>query len=124
AELGARTIFNLLGPLCNPAGVKRQVIGVFATHWVEPVADVLRNLGAEWAWVVHGRDGLDELSTTGPTFVAEVANGEVRTFEVDPRELGLRPATLKDLKGGDARANAEALRGVLAGKASAYRDIV
>lgn len=124
ADLGVRTMFNLLGPICNPARVKRQIVGVFAERWVEPVAEVLRNLGTEWAWVVHGRDGLDELSTTGPTLVAELASGQVRTFEVDPRDVGLRPATLADIKGGDARANADALRAVLAGAPSAYRDIV
>src|SRR5262249_45680605 len=101
-----------------------QIVGVFAERWVEPVAEVLRNLGTEWAWVVHGRDGLDELTTTGPTLVAELASGQVRTFEVDPREVGLRPASLTDLKGGDAEANADALRRVLAGEHSAYRDIV
>jgi anthranilate phosphoribosyltransferase len=124
ADLGVRTMFNVLGPICNPARVKRQVVGVFAERWVVPIAEVLRNLGTEWAWVVHGRDGLDELSTTGPTLVAELASGQVRTFEVDPRDVGLRPATLADLKGGDAQANAEALRAVLAGAPGAYRDIV
>lgn len=124
ADLGVRTMFNLLGPICNPARVKRQIVGVFDARWVEPVAEVLRNLGTEWAWVVHGRDGLDELSTTGPTLVAELASGQVRTFEVDPREVGLHPSSLADLRGGDAEANAKALRGVLAGEPGAYRDIV
>lgn len=124
ADLGVRTMFNLLGPICNPARVRRQVVGVFSERWVEPVAEVLRNLGTEWAWVVHGRDGLDELSTTGPTLVAELASGQVRTFEVDPREVGLHLASLADLRGGDAEANANALRAVLAGEPGAYRDIV
>lgn len=124
AELGVRTIFNLLGPICNPANVKRQVVGVFARKWVEPIAGVLKNLGSSHAWVVHGADGLDELSTTGPTFVAELKDGAITTFEVTPEDAGLSRASLSDLKGGDAKTNAEALRGVLAGKANAYRDIV
>ncbi len=78
ASLGVRTLFNVLGPISNPAGVKRQVVGVFARHWVEPLAEALRNLGSEHAWVVHGHDGLDELSTTGPTTVAEFKNGTIR----------------------------------------------
>ena len=83
-ELGTRTIFNLLGPLSNPAGAKRQLLGVFAREWVEPMAQVLANLGSERVWVVHGADGIDELTTTGPSFVAELKNGEVRTREVNP----------------------------------------
>lgn len=124
AELGLRTLFNLMGPLCNPANVSRQVVGVFAADWVEPVAHVLHKLGSTHAWVVHGRDGLDELSTTGPTLVAELKGGRVTTFEVTPEDAGLARTTLADLKGGDATANAEALRGVLAGNPGAYRDIV
>jgi anthranilate phosphoribosyltransferase len=113
-----------MGPLCNPANVSRQVVGVFAADWVEPVAHVLQKLGSTHAWVVHGRDGLDELSTTGPTLVAELKGGRVTTFEVTPEDAGLARTTLADLKGGDAAANAEALRGVLAGNPGAYRDIV
>ena len=124
AELGVRSIFNLLGPLTNPAGVTRQVVGVFARHWVEPIAHVLKNLGSEHAWVVHGHDGLDELSTTGPTSVAELSDGNITVFEVTPDDAGLSRATLADLKGGDAKTNAAALRAVLAGKPGAYRDIV
>jgi anthranilate phosphoribosyltransferase len=124
AELGVRTLFNLLGPLCNPAAIKRQVVGVFAKSWVEPLAGVLRNLGSERAWVVHGSDGLDELTTTGPTTVAELADGDIRLFEVMPEDAELPRARLSDLKGGDAKANAQALRGVLAGKLGPYRDIV
>jgi anthranilate phosphoribosyltransferase len=123
-ELGTRTIFNLLGPLSNPAGTTRQVVGVFAAQWVEPVAHVLGRLGAEHAWVVHGSDGLDELTTTGPSKVAEYRNGEVRTFVVTPEEVGLARATPDQLKGGDAVANAAALRAVLGGEKGAYRDIV
>jgi anthranilate phosphoribosyltransferase len=124
AELGVRTLFNLLGPISNPAGVKRQVVGVFDRKWVEPMAGVLKNLGSVHAWVVHGSDGLDELSTTGPTFVAELKDGAVTLFEVSPEDAGLKRATLADLRGGDAQANAEALRGVLAGRPGPYRDIV
>ncbi|MEQ1576156.1 MAG: anthranilate phosphoribosyltransferase [Hyphomicrobium sp.] len=124
AELGVRSIFNLLGPLTNPAGVTRQVVGVFAPQWVEPIAHVLKNLGSEHAWVVHGHDGLDELSTTGPTSVAELRDGDITLFEVTPEDAGLPRTSLTDLKGGDAAVNAAALRDVLAGKPGAYRDIV
>ena len=123
AELGIRTIFNLLGPISNPAGVKRQVVGVFSRQWVEPIAHVLNKLGAEHVWVVHGHDGLDELTTTGATDVAEVKNGAVRMFEVTPADAGLAPARLSELKGGDEHANATAIRDVLAGKRTALRDI-
>ncbi len=122
-ELSIRTVFNLLGPICNPAGVKRQIVGVFSWQWVEPIAHVLNNLGAEHVWVVHGHDGLDELTTTGVTDVAEVKDGKVTVFEVTPADAGLLPAKLADLKGGDARHNAQAIREVLAGKAGPFRDI-
>ncbi len=124
SELGLRTLFNLMGPICNPANVKRQVVGVFAAQWVEPIAEVLAKLGSRHAWVVHGRDGLDELSTTGPTLVAELKDGAVSTFEVTPEDAGLARASLDALKGGDAAVNAAALRDVLDGVAGAYRDIV
>ena len=122
-ELGIRTIFNLLGPICNPAGVKRQVVGVFSWHWVEPIAHVLNSLGAEHVWVVHGHDGLDELTTTGATDVAELKGGKVTVFEVTPADAGLAPAKLSDLKGGDEKENAAAIRDVLAGKKTPLRDI-
>ena len=122
-ELGIRTIFNLLGPICNPAGVKRQVVGVFSWHWVEPIAHVLNSLGAEHVWVVHGHDGLDELTTTGATDVAELKDGKVKVFEVTPADAGLAPAKLSDLKGGDELENAGAIRDVLAGKKTPLRDI-
>ncbi len=124
AELGVRTIFNLLGPLCNPASVKRQLLGVFDRKWVEPMAHVLKNLGSERAWIVHGKDGLDELTTTGPTFVAEQKDGAVSTFEVSPADAGLEMAKLEDLRGGDAKANAKALQAVLKGDPGPYRDVV
>ena len=122
-ELATRTIFNLLGPLSNPAGVKRQMVGVFSRQWVQPLAQVLRNLGSESVWVVHGSDGLDEITLTGRTFVAALENGEIRTFEVTPEEAGLARCESGGLKGGDADANAVALQGVLDGRPSAYRDV-
>jgi anthranilate phosphoribosyltransferase len=122
-ELGTRTIFNLLGPLTNPAGVARQLVGVFAPEWVEPVAETLKALGSDHVWVVHG-DGYDEITTTGETHVAELAKGEIRTFTLTPEEFGLSRHTKDELRGGDAAYNAEALRGVLSGKPGAYRDTV
>ncbi len=124
AELGIRTLFNLLGPICNPAGVKRQIVGVFAKEWVGPIAHVLASLGSEHVWVVHGRDGLDELTTTGATDVAELKDGKVTLFAVTPADAGLPPAKLSDLKGGDAAANATAIRDVLSGRPGPFRDIV
>ena len=122
-ELGTRTVFNLLGPLSNPAGAKRQLLGVFSPQWVEPLAHVLKRLGSDAAWVVHGQ-GLDEVTTTGSTTVAELKNGEVRVFEVTPQDAGLFPANPADLKGGDAQVNAEAMRALFDGAPGAYRDIV
>jgi anthranilate phosphoribosyltransferase len=122
-ELATRTIFNLLGPLSNPAGVKRQMVGVFSRQWVQPLAQVLKNLGAEAAWVVHGSDGLDEITLSGPTFVATLDRGNIRSFEVTPEDAGLTRAGSEALKGGDAGANAVALQAVLDGKPGAYRDV-
>src|SRR5438046_3205905 len=99
-ELGTRTIFNLLGPLSNPAGVRRQMVGVFSRQWVQPLAQVLKNLGAESAWVVHGSDGRDEITTAGATYVAALENGAVRTFEITPEELGLKRVKPEALRGG------------------------
>lgn len=124
AELGVRTIFNLIGPLCNPANVRHHVIGVYDKRWVEPVADVLKRLQSKCAWVVHGHDGLDELSTTGPTMVAELRDGDISVFEVMPEDAGLRRVSLAELKGGDAGANAKALQAVLEGRPGPYRDSV
>lgn len=124
ADLGVRTLFNLLGPLCNPAEVKRQVLGVYDRKLVEPIAEVLRNLGSVHAWVVHGADGMDELTTTGATTVAELKDGDITVFDVTPEDAGLKRGTLGDLKGGDARHNAGALRNLLHGEPGAYRDIV
>jgi anthranilate phosphoribosyltransferase len=122
-ELATRTIFNLLGPLSNPAGVKRQMVGVFSRQWVQPLAQVLKNLGAESVWVVHGSDGLDEITLTGPTFVAALENGDIRNFEVTPEGAGLSRSGPGSLKGGDAAENATSLRGVLEGKPGAFRDV-
>ena len=123
-ELGFRTIFNLLGPLSNPAGANRQLLGVFAKEWVEPLAHVLKKLGSERAWVVHGSDGMDELTTTGPSTVAELRKGEVTVFEVTPEDAGLPRAEPKDLAGGTPQENAEAMRALFDGAPGAYRDIV
>lgn len=122
-EMGIRTIFNILGPLSNPAGVTRMMVGVFAPTWVEPIANALAALGTEHAWVVHGSDGLDEITGTGKSFAAEVKGGRVRIFDIHPEEMGLVCCTAEDLKGGDAAHNAQALRGVLAGDLNAYRDV-
>lgn len=125
AELApTRTIFNLMGPLSNPAGTKHQLIGVFAAEWVRPFAEVLKELGSESVWVVHGSDGLDEITTTGPTSVAALKDGEISEFTITPEDAGLPLAKPEDLTGGTPEDNANALRGLLAGERSAYRDIV
>ncbi len=122
-ELGTRTIFNLLGPLSNPAGVSRQMVGVFAPEWILPVAETLKALGAEHVWVAHG-DGYDEITTTGETHVAELASGRINRFTLTPEQFGLQRHSKDALKGGDAAFNADALRRVLDGVAGAYRDTV
>lgn len=122
-ELGTRTIFNMIGPLSNPAGVKRQVVGVFSDIWLDPLINVLKTLGSERVWVVHGSDGLDELTTTGPTRVVALENGAIRRFMVTPEEAGLARAEPEALRGADAAHNAQALRNVLDGHKTAYRDI-
>ena len=122
-EMGTRTIFNLLGPLSNPAGVRRQMVGVFNKAWLTPLAEVLKVLGSERAWVVHGSDGLDEITIAGTTDVAALEDGRIRTFEIAPELVGLTRAAPESLKGGDAAHNAAALRAVLDGEPSAYRDV-
>ena len=122
-ELGTRTIFNLLGPLSNPAGVKRQMIGTFSKQWVEPMAQVLKNLGSETVWVAHGADGLDEISISGPTSIAALENGTVRTFEIKPEDIGIKALPHDAVRGGDADTNAATLRSVLKGDKSAFRDV-
>jgi anthranilate phosphoribosyltransferase len=121
-ELGTRTIFNLLGPLSNPAGAKRQVTGVFSRQWVEPLAHVLQNLGCEACWICHGEGGMDEIVPTGTTWISELKNGQVTSFEITPEAVGLKRSSFAELKGGEAAQNADALRHVLAGKPSAFRD--
>lgn len=123
-EMGIRTMFNLLGPQSNPAGVRRYVLGVYDREWVEPVAAALLANRAQSAWVVFGDSGLDELSTTGPSFVSAIKDGNLTSFEVTPEDAGLPRASLGELVGGDPAHNAEALRRLLAGEKSPYRDIV
>lgn len=122
-ELATRTIFNLLGPMCNPASVKRQLLGVFAPQWVLTAAKVAQKLGSEKLWVVHGQ-GFDEVTITGTTQVAELANDTIKTFEINPSDFGFDIASESDIAGGDATENAKALRQVLDGKPSAYRNMV
>lgn len=123
-EMATRTIFNLLGPLSNPANVTRQFTGVFSKDWVEPFAHVLKRLGCEKTWIVHGSDGMDEMTTTGPSYVAELKDGNITTFEVSPEDAGLPLAKAEDLKGGDPATNAAAIHALLDGETGAYRDIV
>jgi len=124
AELAQRTIFNLIGPLSNPAHATRQLMGVYARKWVEPLAQTLGRLGSQRAWVVHGSDGLDEITTTGVTYIAELKDGSVTTFELTPEDAGVKRASPDELKGGDVAHNAAALRTLLFGRGGAYRDIV
>lgn len=124
AELGIRTIFNILGPLCNPAGVKKLLLGVYAPEWVRPMAETLARLGCEKAWVVHGAGGLDELSTLGANKVCVVSGTQVEEIEVLPEDAGLALSTLDQIKGGDSAYNAERLSALLDGSKDAYRDIV
>ena len=123
-EMGMRTIFNLLGPLANPARAKRQLLGVFDEKWVVPLAETLRNLGSIRAWVVHGSDGMDELTTAGPSQIAELKDGHIQTFTLDAQDYGLARARANELAGGTPEENAEAMRQLFAGAHGAYRDIV
>jgi anthranilate phosphoribosyltransferase len=124
SEMGTRTLFNLLGPQSNPAGVRRYLLGVYAEEWVEPVAAALLANRAVKAWVVHGSDGLDEITTTGPTHIAQIEGGSLTTFEISPEQFGLPRATLDDLRGGDPVDNARAMTELFEGATGAYRDIV
>ncbi len=122
-ELGTRTIFNLLGPLSNPAGVKRQLIGAFSETWLEPMVKVLASVGSTRVWAVHGSDGLDEITTTGPTRVVSLENGKIESFSINPADVGLSLAKPEDLRGGTPEENAAALRAALDGGKTAFRDI-
>jgi anthranilate phosphoribosyltransferase len=122
-ELGTRTLFNLLGPLSNPAGVKRQLLGVPSPMWLEPLTEALKRLGSGRVWAVHGSDGLDEITTTGPTTVVALENGSIRQFTIQPEDVGLSKARPEDLRGADPGHNAKELRAVLDGTRTAYRDI-
>jgi anthranilate phosphoribosyltransferase len=121
-ELGTRTIYNLLGPLSNPAGVKHQLLGVFSPHWLRPVAEVLKSLGSKSVWVVHG-SGLDEITLTGKTDVVALENGKIREFTLTPADFGLPSCTLDEIRGGDGEHNAAALRAILNGADNAYRNV-
>jgi len=123
-ELKLRTVFNLLGPLTNPARASSQVVGVYSLDLVEKLAEALSMLGVHRAMVVHGLDGLDEITITGPTRVAEVRDGKIRTYEVTPEEFGMNRAGLETISGGDASANAEIIRNILKGELSPRRDVV
>ncbi|PTM43144.1 anthranilate phosphoribosyltransferase [Bosea sp. 124] len=122
-ELGTRTIFNLLGPLSNPAGVKKQLIGAFSETWLEPMVRVLATLGSTRIWAAHGSDGLDEITTTGPSRIVSLDNGKVESFTISPDDVGLPRAKPEDLRGGEPAQNAAALRAVLDGEKTAFRDI-
>ncbi len=124
AALGIRTIFNLAGPLCNPAGVKRQLAGVFAEKWLLPAAEVLAASGAERALIVHGSDGLDEITTTGASKAADLRDGKITLYDITPEDAGLPRASPDALKGGSPKENAAAIKALLAGEKSAFRDIV
>lgn len=124
AEMGVRTMFNLLGPQSNPAGVKNYLLGVYAKEWVKPVASALLENGAQSAWVVHGSDGLDEITTVGSTYVSAIKNGAIRSFEVNPGDVGLPVSQANELIGGDPDYNAKAILALMAGEKTAYRDIV
>lgn len=123
-ELGLRTIFNLLGPLANPAGTKRQIVGVYDRKWCAPLAHVLQNLGATHAWVVSGDDGMDEITTTTTSHIVELKDGTIREFSLDPADYGIEYITEMDLRGEDGEYNAKAMSKLLSGEKGAYRDIV
>lgn len=122
-ELGTRTIFNLVGPLSNPAGVERQLIGAFSETWLEPMVKVLQSLGSRTVWAVHGSDGLDEITITGPTRVVALNDGRIESFTIAPEDVGIARAKPEDLRGGEPAQNAQALQDVLGGARNAFRDI-
>tara|TARA_Y100000588_G_C13581004_1_gene638697 strand:- start:21 stop:584 length:564 start_codon:yes stop_codon:yes gene_type:complete len=123
-QLGIRTIFNLLGPLSNPAFVKRQMVGVFDKRWLHPFAEALNKMGSSHAWIVHGRDGLDEVSISDKTDVVQLKNGVIKELVIEPEEYGYEKVKLETIKGGDPKYNALELRSLLEGKEGPYKDIV
>jgi anthranilate phosphoribosyltransferase len=123
-KLGVRTIFNLLGPMTNPANVKRHLIGVYAKQWLRPMTEVLQSLGSQSAWLTHGHDGMDEITTTTASDVVALKDDAITEFAVSPEDVGIKPSTLQDMQGGDADYNAVAIHRLLLGEASAYRDAV
>ncbi|MCH2037835.1 MAG: anthranilate phosphoribosyltransferase [Rickettsiales bacterium] len=123
-EMRIRTIFNLIGPLSSPASIKRQLLGVYDAKWTEPFAHVLNKLGSQKAWIVNGSDGLDEITITGVTQVTELNQGEVRSFEISPEDVGFETAAIEEIKGGDVRYNAQQMLRVFDGKQGAHRDII
>ena len=124
STIKVQTIFNFLGPLSSPAMAKRQILGVFDAKWQRPMTEVLKNLGSDHVWVVHGEDGMDEITTTGKTHIVELKNGDITEFDITPEDVGLTRASLNDLKGDDAAYNAAAITRLLDGEKSAFRDIV
>jgi len=124
AELGIRTVFNLLGPLSNPAAADHQILGVFSPEWVRPMAEALRGLGVRRAWVVHGTDGIDEISVSGPTTICEVSGGQLRDFAITPEDAGLARSPLSALEGGAPAENAGAIRELFEGRPGPFRDAV
>jgi anthranilate phosphoribosyltransferase len=124
SAIKVQTIFNFLGPLSSPAMAKRQILGVFDAKWQRPMAEVLKNLGSDHVWIVHGEDGMDEITTTGKTHIVELKNGDITEFDITPEDVGLTRASLNDLKGDDAAYNAAAITRLLDGEKSAFRDIV
>ncbi|MEE2704864.1 MAG: anthranilate phosphoribosyltransferase [Pseudomonadota bacterium] len=124
SELGIRTIFNIIGPLSNPANAKIQLLGVFDKKWIEPLTVSLKNLGSECAWVVHGTDGLDEITISGDTLICELKANKIKKFSLNPTDAGLKESPIEEIKGGDPQYNAKAIVNLLNGKKNAYRDIV
>ena len=123
-ELGFRTIFNLVGPLSNPGNVKNQLLGVFSRMWVKPISEVLMRLKVKKAWVVHGSDGSDEISVTGPTYIAELSLNKIKTFLFNPKKYGIKICKIKNVKGGTPEENAKIFKNIINGKIDSYRDMV